>query len=167
MWDNADMITVLLIRHGIAEDLRSGLRDADRGLTAEGWERTRAAMRGLVRRGYVPSRGVSSPYRRAAETLVCLKEATPEGFPSGCWDGLVPSASAEAARSWLELVVGQAHPFDTLALVSHQPLCSDLVQVLTGRLVDFKKASAAVIHWNAGRFELAAHFAPAELRGDV
>jgi len=142
------------------------MRDEDRGLTREGWERTRAAMRGLVGRGYVPSRGVSSPYRRAAETLACLKEATPEGFPVGCWSGLEPDASATAARAWLELIVGQAQPFETIALVSHQPLCSDLAHLLTGRTVEFKKASCAVFHGVGQHFELAAHFSPAELRGE-
>ena len=161
------MITILLIRHGIAEDSRPGLRDADRGLTTEGWEKTRAAMKGLVRRGYAPARGVSSPYRRAAETMVCLKEATPEGFPVGCWAGLEPSGSVTAAQEWLDLIVGQAHPFETLALVSHQPLCSDLVLHLTGRSLDFKKASCAVLHWNGTRFTLAAQFTPAELRGEA
>ena len=161
------MITILLIRHGIAEDSRPGLRDADRGLTPEGWEKTRAAMKGLVKRGYVPARGVSSPYRRAAETMVCYKEATPEGFPVGCWGGLEPTADVAAARDWLDLIVGQAHPFETLALVSHQPFCSDLVRHLTGRSVDFKKAGCAVLHWDGNRFHLATHFTPAELRGEA
>lgn len=161
------MITILLIRHGIAEDSRPGLRDAERGLTEEGWIRTRAAMKGLVKRGYVPARGVSSPFRRAAETMVCLKEATPEGFPTGCWEGLEPGGNVVLAQEWLELIVGQARPFETLALVSHQPLCSDLVHHLTGRSIDFKRASCAVLHWNGHRFELAAQFTPAELRGDA
>ncbi|HLO68195.1 MAG TPA: histidine phosphatase family protein [Holophaga sp.] len=161
------MITILLIRHGIAEDRRHGMRDADRGLTEEGWEKTRAAMAGLVRRGYRPARGVSSPYRRAAETLVCLREATQEGFPVGCWEGLEPGASVHAAREWLDLVVGQAHPFETIALVSHNPFCADLVRHLTGRDAEFKKAGCAVLHWTGGRFHLAAHFTPAELRGDA
>ncbi len=160
------MITILLIRHGIAEDPRPGLRDSDRGLTVEGWEKTRAAMKGLVARGYVPARGVSSPYRRAAETMVCLKEATPEGFPVGCWEGLEPGASPGAAHEWLNLIVGQAHPFETIALVSHQPLCSELVHHLTGRSMDFKKAACAILHWTGGRFELAAKFAPSELRSE-
>ncbi|WP_243335602.1 SixA phosphatase family protein [Mesoterricola sediminis] len=161
------MITILLIRHGIAEDRRPGMRDAERGLTAEGWEKTRAAMAGLVRRGYVPARGVSSPYRRAAETMVCLREATPQGFPVGCWEGLEPEASVAAAREWLDLIVGQAHPFETIALVSHNPFCPALVRALTGQDAAFKKAGCAVLHWTGGRFHLAALFTPAELRGDA
>jgi phosphohistidine phosphatase len=161
------MITLLLIRHGIAEDPRRDLRDEDRALTVEGWAKTRAALRGLVLRGYQPVRGVSSPYRRAAETLACLKEATADGFPVACWEGLEPDASTAGAETWLLALVAEAQPFDTIALVSHQPFLSDLILRLTGRSVEMKKASCAILHWNGGRFELAAHFAPAELRGEA
>ncbi len=124
-------------------------------------------MRGLVLRGYLPLRGVASPYRRAAETLACLKEATAEGFPVACWEGLEPDASLAEAEAWLLGLMEEAQPFDTLALVSHQPFLSDLIQRLTGSSVEMKKASCAVLHWRDQRFELAAHFAPAELRGEA
>ncbi len=159
------MITLLVIRHGSAEDPRPGLRDAERALTAEGWEKTRAAMRGLVLRGYVPSRGIASPYRRAAETLACLKEASAEGFPAAFWEGLEPEASVAQAEDWLRGLVAEAGPRETIALVSHQPFVSGLIRQLTGRDVEMKKASCAVLHWHAGRFELAVQFTPAELRG--
>ena len=161
------MITLLLIRHGIAENPRHGLRDPDRALTVEGWEKTRAAMRGLVLRGYLPQRGVASPYRRAAETLACLKEATAEGFPVGYWEGLEPDASVSEAEVWLRGLVAEAQPFDTIALVSHQPFVSDLIFRLTGQSPEMRKASCAVLHWNGGGFDLAAHFSPAQLRGEA
>ena len=161
------MITLLLIRHGIAENPRHGLRDPDRALTVEGWEKTRAAMRGLVLRGYLPQRGVASPYRRAAETLACLKEATAEGFPVACWEGLEPDASLAEAEAWLRGLVAEAQPFDTIALVSHQPFVSDLIFRLTGQSPEMRKASCAVLHWNGGGFDLAAHFSPAQLRGEA
>ena len=67
-------------------------------------------MRGLVLRGYVPARGVSSPYRRAAETMVCLKEATAEGFPVGCWEGLEPDAGPAAGRGLAGRIVARPSP---------------------------------------------------------
>jgi len=161
------MITLLIIRHGIAENPRPGLRDSDRALTVEGWDKTRAAMRGLVLRGYVPKRGIASPYRRAAESLACLREATAEGFPVACWEGLEPDASPAEAREGLQGLMLESQPFDTIALVSHQPFLSDLIRGLTGSDLEMKKASCAVLHWSGGRFELATHFTPGQLRGEV
>jgi len=158
------MITVLLIRHGIAEDAKGS--DAERALTAEGWEKTRAAMKGLVKRGYMPTRGISSPYRRAAETLVCLKEATAEGFPVGYWDGLKSGGHLRKAETWLLGELAEMKEFDVLALVSHEPFLSGLVRHLTKRSLDVKKASCTVLHWDGKSFEFAAHFTPAELRED-
>ena len=158
------MITLLLIRHGIAEDAKGP--DAERALTAEGWERTRAAMAGLVRRGYTPTRGISSPYRRAVETLVCLKEATAAGFPVGYWDGLKPGGHSRKAEDWLRGELAEAGEREVLALVSHEPFLSSLVRHLTGRSIEVKKASCTVLHWDGQAFAFAAHFTPSELRGD-
>jgi len=158
------MITLLLIRHGLAEDPQRGQRDADRALTAEGWAKTRAAMAGLVARGYLPTRGYCSPYRRAAETMLCLKEALPEGFPVDYCDDLVPEGRPLDIEFWLRGLLAEAQAPLTLALVSHQPLLSDLVQQLTGRCLEVKKASCTVLHWGQRGFEFAVHLTPSELR---
>ena len=158
------MITILLIRHGIAEDGFGP--DADRALTAQGWERTRAAMKGLLKRGYAPTQGISSPYRRAAETLVCLREAAQEAFPVGYWDGLRPGGSPAKAEDWLRAQIAELASGDVLALVSHQPFLGEFIHRLTRRHIEVKKASCTVIHWNGQDFEYAGHFAPAELRGE-
>ncbi len=158
------MITLLLIRHGIAEDPKHGVSDADRPLTSEGWEKTRAAMAGLVKCGYVPTRAVSSPYKRAMETLVCLKEATRDGFPVGYWGGLVPEGNPQLAEAWLRDELIEADPFEVFAIVSHQPFCSELTRHLTGQWVDFKKAACTVIHFDGTTFSFGAHFTPSDLR---
>jgi phosphohistidine phosphatase len=158
------MITLLLIRHGIAEDSKAS--DPERALTAEGWEKTRAAMKGLVKRGYLPTRGVSSPFRRAAETMICLQEATPNGFPVGYWDGLKPGGHLRKAEDWLRGELVDAADFDVLAFVSHEPFLSSLIRQLTKRSLEVKKASCTVLHWDGAGFEFAVHFTPAELRED-
>jgi phosphohistidine phosphatase SixA len=158
------MITILLIRHGIAEDSKGP--DADRALTAEGWEKTRAAMKGLVARGYIPTVGVSSPYRRAAETLICLREATQDGFSVGYWDGLRPGGAMNPAELWLRAQVAEGRPSEVIALVSHQPFLGSFVRHLTGNSLDIKKASCSVIHWTGSRFDYAGYFSPSQLRGD-
>ncbi len=155
------MITILLIRHGLAEDPRRGLCDEERSLTTQGWKRTRAAMKGLVARGYVPTRAVSSPYRRAVETLQCLQEAAQVGFPVDSWEGLLPQGHPSQAEDWLRGACSEASTL-TLALVSHQPFCSDLILHLTGQEVAFPNAACAVLHFEGGRFSLAAHLKAAE-----
>lgn len=155
--------TLLLIRHGLAEDPRPGQRDSDRALTPEGWERTRAAMRGLVARGHVPTRGVTSPYRRAVETMACLQGAAGCPFPVEAWEGLAPHGEPGAADLWLRSLLAGCEG-ETVALVSHQPFLGNLVFHLTARGVEVKKASCTVIRLEDGLWRFERHFQPAELR---
>ena len=157
------MATLLLIRHGIAEDPRPGQRDMDRALTEEGWTRTRAAMKGIVQRGLVPTRGFNSPYRRAAETMACLQEAA-GAFPMETSLDLVPEARPAQVDLWLRGLLAEAGSADVLALVSHQPFLSDLIFHLTGRDMDVKKASCTVILWEAGAWRFERQYQPSELR---
>jgi phosphohistidine phosphatase len=157
------MATLLLIRHGIAEDPRPGQRDPDRALTPAGWEKTRAAMRGLASRGLVPTRGFSSPYRRALETLACLQEAAGP-FPAETTLELVPEGRPAQADLWLRGLAAEA-PEAVLALVSHQPFLGELVFQLTGRGVEVKKASCTVLRWEGGSWRFERQYQPAELRG--
>lgn len=158
------MTTLLLIRHGIAENPRLGQRDADRALTEEGWVRTRAAMKGLVARGYLPTRGFNSPYRRAAETMVCLQEAA-GGFPMETLVDLMPDGRPAQVDLWLRGLMTEAGPGDVLALISHQPFLSGLIFHLTGRDVDMKKASCTIIQWEDGLWRFERQYHPSELRG--
>ncbi|MFN7959248.1 MAG: histidine phosphatase family protein [Holophagaceae bacterium] len=158
------MTTLLLIRHGIAEDLRPGQRDADRALTAEGWTKTRSAMRGLVARGQVPTRGFHSPYRRAAETMACLQEAG-GAFPVEPCTELVPGGRPAQVDLWLRGLAAEAGPRATYAVVSHQPLLGELIFHLTAHEVDVKKASCTLIRWEDGAWRFERQYQPSELRG--
>lgn len=158
------MTTVLLIRHGLAQDPLPGMKDADRALTPEGWDRTRAAMRGLIRRGLVPTRGISSPYRRAVETLTCLKEVAGTDFPMTCWEGLAPEASISLAEVWLRGELADAGRDEVVALVSHLPFIPELVDQLFGTWISAKKASCTVLDWDGQAFHLREHLSPRALR---
>jgi phosphohistidine phosphatase len=158
------MSTLLLIRHGIAENPLPGQRDADRALTEEGWTRTRAAMKGLVARGYVPTRGYTSPYRRAAETMTCLQEAAGP-FPMETRLDLLPEGRPAVVDLWLRSLLAEAGDGTVLALISHQPFLSELVFHLSGRSVEMKKASCAVLRWEAGAWRFERQYQPLELRG--
>ncbi len=160
------MTTLLLIRHGIAEDWVPGHPDSERALTAEGWEKTRAAMRGLISLGHVPSRGISSPYRRAMETMACLKEAADNGFPVGVWDGFTPEGDRHAAEAWLRILVKGAGEDERIAITSHQPFLADLIAHLTGRDLEIRKASCTVVEWMGSGWRYKNHYTPSQLRGE-
>jgi phosphohistidine phosphatase len=157
------MTTLLLIRHGIAEDPRPGQRDADRGLTEEGWARTRTAMKGLVARGHVPTRGFSSPFRRATETMVCLLEAA-GAFPTETLVELLPDGRAAKVDLWLRGLLTEAGEADAVALVSHQPFLGELIFHLAGRDMEVKKASCTVLRWEKGVWRFERQYQPSELR---
>ena len=164
------MTALLLIRHGIAEDFRPGHPDSERALTEEGWAKTRAAMKGLVAKGYAPSRGISSPYRRALETMACLKEAAQSaasgGFPVGYSELFTPEEDPADTEAWLRTLMRGAGEDEILAFTSHQPLLGDLVARMTGRYLDIKKASCTVVEWNGSGWIFRKHFTPSELRGE-
>jgi phosphohistidine phosphatase len=160
------MTVLLLIRHGIAEDFRPGHPDSERALTEEGWAKTRAAMKGLVAKGYAPARGISSPYRRALETMACLKEASGSGFPVGYSELLTPEEGSAEVETWLRTLMRGAGEDEVIAFTSHQPLLGDLIARLTGRYFDIKKASCTVVDWNGSGWVFRKHLTPSELRGD-
>ena len=165
------MTKLLLIRHGIAEESRLGLPDSERALTEEGWAKTRAAMVGLVSRGYLPSRGISSPYRRAMESMACLKEAAmnldPQNtFPVGVSDGFTPNGDVEEMDRWLRRLVTNAGENEIIAITSHEPFLSSLIRHLTAQHFDVKKASCTVIEWTGEGWQFKQHLKPAELRGE-
>jgi len=166
------MTELLLIRHGIAEEFRPGQPDSERALSEEGWIKTRSAMAGLVSLGFLPSRGISSPYRRAMESMACLKEAAmavdpKHAFPVGVSDGFTPGADVEEMDRWLRRLVINANKNEMIAITSHEPFLSSLVRQLTGQHLDVKKASCTVIEWSGEGWKFKQHFKPAELRGEA
>lgn len=158
------MTRLLLIRHGIAEPYHSPDSDAERALSAEGWEKTRRAMAGLVAKGFLPDRGITSPYRRAMESMACLKEAAANGFPVGVWEGLTPDGDVVEAETWLRQLMSGAGRHEVIAFTSHQPFLGDLVHRLTGRMVEVKNACCTVVEWAEGKWSFVVHFSPKELR---
>jgi len=128
---------IYLLRHGIAEDLRPGMSDADRALTAEGKEKLR---RVLKRAPVEPSLILSSPLKRAIETagvaaevlgyegkIVRIEALVPHGSPYDLWDELRQRQSETA-----------------VVLASHEPLMSSMAAFLLespALQVDMKKAA--------------------------
>jgi phosphohistidine phosphatase len=146
---------IYLLRHGIAEDPKPGMRDADRALTQEGRKKLAKTLSRAREVGVAPTLIVTSPYLRAKETaqiaaaelqykgeLLETKSLIPAGTPQGVWDEVREHKSEEQ-----------------ILLVGHEPLFSSLAAFLLGSSsvqIDFKKG--AILRVDVDRF-------PAQPRG--
>jgi len=135
---------IYLLRHGIAEDSRPGLRDFDRALTPEGSAKLRRVLARAQAAGAAPTVILSSPFRRAIQTAQAAAEVLryagkivqtsaliPDAPPAGVWDEIRDRGGESA-----------------VLLASHEPLMSSLAAFLLDSptlIVDMKKAALARI----------------------
>lgn len=131
---------VYLLRHGIAEDDRPGLIDADRALTPEGRRKLRHVLKAVAESGLKPPLILSSPLKRALQTAELAKDVLKCEQEVLKTKALTPGSSPELA--WEEI---RAHRNEeALLLVGHNPLFDLLGPFLLGvpnLLVDFKKGA--------------------------
>ena len=113
---------LLLIRHA---DAAPGEPDALRPLTPAGQAAARALGERLRGDGPAPDVVLSSPLLRARETAAAIARAV--GVAAEPDERLAPGASADDVRA---VVAGRGQ---VVAVVAHQPDCSDITAVLTGR----------------------------------
>lgn len=132
---------LILLRHGIAEDRRPDLADADRRLTPLGLERTRAAVQGLARLYPAIDAVLTSPKRRAYETAEILGQTINQP---------IETCEPLAEGSIDQVLDVLSHRDDsTLVLVGHEPQLSMLAERLCGvehlSFIELKKAGAVVL----------------------
>jgi phosphohistidine phosphatase len=133
-------VQIYLLRHGIAEDGRPGISDAERALTGEGMRKLRGVLKMARAGGLAPSLILASPLRRAVETAeIAAKEL---GYSGNILrtHALTPESSPEAV--WDELRGRRSE--DSILLAGHEPLFSTLTAYLLGApsmVVDFKKGA--------------------------
>jgi phosphohistidine phosphatase len=144
--------SLLLLRHGIAEEPAEHQSDADRSLTAAGRRRTRAVLERAVAMGLGVERLMASPLMRARQTGELAVAA-----------GLAPSLELATAlapgadplpllSTWLQAasVDGAPPALLSLALVGHEPDLSDLAALLLGApagSLRLRKAGMALLQW--------------------
>ena len=159
-------MNLYLLRHGRAaeRDARRFPDDSQRPLLAKGQDRIHRLAAAFPALAVRSDRIVSSPYRRAAETMTCLQEAA-GAFPMESRVDLMPDGRPAQVDLWLRGLMAEASAEEVFVLISHQPFLSDLVFHLTGRDVDAKKASCTVIKWESPGWRYERHYQPAELRG--
>lgn len=156
--------TLLLLRHGIAEDAgpATGYEDAPRALTQEGIARMRLAAAGVRALDLSVDAVISSPLVRCRQTGEIVAEAL--GLEPAQDPRLAPGMDIDGVE---DLLI--EHPgAQTVLLCGHQPDLSLLVAALTaGGSVEFRKGSLAVLGLDAprrGGGRLRALYPPASLR---
>lgn len=125
---------VLLIRHAHADE---GEPDELRPLSERGRGEARALATQLAAREVPPAVVLSSPLLRARQTAEQIGQST--GAPVHIDDRLAPGATAELLR---RAVDGAGAP---VAVVGHQPDCSEIAVELTGSDPGFPTAGVAEI----------------------
>ncbi len=131
---------VYLLRHGIAEDERPGVADADRALTLDGRRKLRYVLKSVAEAGARPSLIVSSPLKRALQTAEIAGAAL--GYQGELLRSrvLLPNGSAE--QVWEEIRTHRSE--EGIMLVGHNPLFDALGPYLLGTpslQMDFKKGA--------------------------
>jgi phosphohistidine phosphatase len=140
---------IYLLRHGLADDAKSGQPDSERPLTGEGREKLRRVLKRARSADLDPSSILSSPYRRAMETagvaaevlgytgeIVRTRALVPEASPFDAWEEIRSRKSERA-----------------ILLASHEPLMSAMVAFLLDSPalhVDMKKG--ALVRIDCERF---------------
>ena len=131
---------IYILRHGIAETAGRGMSDADRALVPEGKKKMRAVLRIAREVGVAPDIILSSPYRRAVETVELAAEALGYDGEIVRTDALLPNRSPHDA--WEEI---RTHRSEKQVLLSgHEPQLGYLAALLLGApsmLIDLKKGS--------------------------
>lgn len=118
------MLTLMLLRHGKAEELAAGLIDRDRDLTPRGRRASQAIGRHLAANALIPELVLCSPARRATETwrLAALELPKPPpvivddaiyAFDDG--ETMLSSLSQRAGAATSVLIVGHNPSIETLA----------------------------------------------------
>lgn len=125
---------VFLCRHAQAHP---GEPDELRELTTNGVEQARALGDLLARRADPPVLVLASPLQRARQTAAEISRAT--GAPLRVAAELAPGATVELLRQALEGATGP------VAVVGHQPDCSELAFLLTGRDPGFPLAGMVTV----------------------
>jgi phosphohistidine phosphatase len=138
---------VYLLRHGVAEEQRSGLSDADRALTQDGRRKLRQTLQAASEANVQPTLILTSPLKRAVETAEIAQKVLAYKGELVRTESLMPSSSVEEV--WAEI---RAHRNEAaVVLVGHDPLFTNLAGYLLGApdvQIDVKKGSVLRIDFD-------------------
>jgi phosphohistidine phosphatase len=151
--------SLLLLRHGIADERQQGQADGDRALTAAGRHRTKSVLEKALALGLGVERLIASPLVRARQTaeiavavgLAPALELATALEPGG--DPLPLLASWLASDRGTNAVRPSSQ---SLALVGHGPDLGDLAARLLGApagSIGLRKAGLVLLQWSGPQFQ--------------
>ena len=113
-----------LLRHADAEEIRTS--DAERALTAKGFEQAEAVGRFCRRSAVRPDYILTSPFRRAQQTADAVAAAldTPGVVEKFLASGMDTSTALQGLRTYLGC--------QSVLIVGHQPDLGELIALLLG-----------------------------------
>ncbi|MDZ7959830.1 MAG: phosphohistidine phosphatase SixA [Aulosira sp. DedQUE10] len=117
-----------LIRHGIAQERTTGIKDEERVLTKEGRQKTEKIAQRLVNLGFNFDLIVTSPLARARQTAEILIAAELSSQMEESHH-LAPDGNIDSwVQEWLE--PRNYSPNTRLAVVGHEPCLSQWAEIL-------------------------------------
>lgn len=135
-------LALLLLRHGKSDWSADYTTDADRPLNRRGREAAKLMGRFLTAADQQPDLAVTSPARRAHQTLHLAIRAGGWSCPTVTSDPLYKRCPRETFQFLRTSVPATAR---LVLAVGHQPTWSEVVEILTGADVRFPTAAVARI----------------------
>lgn len=136
------VMELMVIRHGIAEDVQPDQADADRVLTDKGIKRTQTAAQGLGRVADRPDVILTSPKARARQTAAIIAE----------FYDREPQTMHELGEDSPEKIMIALHKRkeSRVAIVGHEPVLSELVEMICTNntahgFIELKKAGCIML----------------------
>jgi phosphohistidine phosphatase len=142
------MAELYVLRHGIAEPRRRGVREADRQLTEDGRDKLEQVLGRAHAAKVAPEVILSSPFARAVQTAeMALKALGPKARLVQI-ESLLPDSTPESA--WQDV---RKHARNGPVMIAgHEPLLGRFISYLVGAdhgVVDLKKGALACLDVDA------------------
>lgn len=139
------MKVILLIRHAKSDWSGDGLSDFNRPISEKGIRDTFQQANALLRQGYRPDIILSSPAIRAWQTAHLVAQVT--SLPHQ-WVRALVAFYWDDIKAIYEAVRELPDKLNTVALVGHNPLWSDVASRWRGEVIEMATADIVGFAWN-------------------
>jgi phosphohistidine phosphatase len=137
---------LLIVRHGIAMERDAYLANDDvRPLSLDGIRKMKKNARGLASIVETPTFLATSPLTRAKQTAEILQGEWSDIHILDC-DALRPDTKPQPLATWINDRLESGMEF--VVITGHEPHLSQVIQWMTGGMVELKKGGACLIDFD-------------------